>query len=77
MGDALVFEELDEVDGEETFADAAFAIEDENRVVSCVLRFEYCGLVRCAGHGCGLAEFRRHWSPPVVLATDGSAAGSD
>jgi len=26
MGDALVFEELDEIDGKETFADAAFAI---------------------------------------------------
>ena len=31
MGDALVFEELDEIDGEETFADAAFAIKDENQ----------------------------------------------
>ena len=29
VGDALVLEELDEVDGEETFADTAFAIEDE------------------------------------------------
>ena len=29
VGDALVFEELDEVDGEEAFANAAFAIEDE------------------------------------------------
>ena len=31
MGDALVFEELDEIDGEEAFADAAFAIKDENQ----------------------------------------------
>jgi len=31
VGDALVFEELDEIDGEETFADAAFAIKDENQ----------------------------------------------
>ncbi len=31
MGDALVFEELDEIDGEKTFADAAFAIKDENQ----------------------------------------------
>ena len=31
MGDALVFEELDEIDGEETFADAAFAIKDESQ----------------------------------------------
>ena len=31
MGDALVFEELDEIDGKETFADAAFAIKDENQ----------------------------------------------
>ena len=29
MGDALVFEKLDEVDGEEAFADAAFAVENE------------------------------------------------
>ena len=29
MRDALVFEELNKIDGEETFADAAFAIEDE------------------------------------------------
>jgi len=31
MDDALVFEKLDEIDGEETFADAAFAIKDENQ----------------------------------------------
>ena len=31
MGDALVFEELDEIDGKETFADAAFAVKDENQ----------------------------------------------
>lgn len=31
MGDALVFEELNEIDGEEAFADAAFAIKDENQ----------------------------------------------
>ena len=31
MSDALVFEELDEIDGKETFADAAFAIKDENQ----------------------------------------------
>jgi len=30
-GDALVFQVLDKVDGEETFADAAFAVEDESR----------------------------------------------
>src|ERR1041385_5632646 len=29
VGDALVFEELDEINGEEAFANAAFAIEDE------------------------------------------------
>ena len=29
MGNALVFEILDEVDGEEAFADAAFAVKDE------------------------------------------------
>jgi hypothetical protein len=29
VGDALVFEELDEIDGEEAFADTAFAVEDE------------------------------------------------
>src|SRR5439155_9817267 len=29
VGDALVFEELDEVDGKEAFANAAFAIEDK------------------------------------------------
>jgi len=35
MGDALVFEELDEIDGEETFANAAFAIKDENQFFHC------------------------------------------
>ena len=29
VGAALVFEELNEIDGEEAFADAAFAVEDE------------------------------------------------
>ena len=29
MGDALVFEELDEIDGKEAFTDTALAIEDE------------------------------------------------
>ena len=37
MGDAFVFEELDEVDGKETFADTAFAVKDESRDVSCGL----------------------------------------
>jgi hypothetical protein len=31
MGDAFVFEELDEIDGEEAFPDAAFAIKYENQ----------------------------------------------
>src|SRR6266496_2917597 len=29
VGDALVLEELDEIDGEEAFADTAFAVEEE------------------------------------------------
>ena len=29
VGDAFVFEELDEIDGEEAFADAALSVEDE------------------------------------------------
>jgi len=29
VGDAFVLEVLDEIDGEETFADAAFAVENE------------------------------------------------
>src|SRR5438093_12787611 len=30
MADSMVFEVLDEVDGEEAFADASFAVEDED-----------------------------------------------
>ena len=35
MDDALVFQELDIIDGEETFADAAFAVKDENQSFHC------------------------------------------
>ncbi len=35
MGNALVFEILDEVDGEEAFANAAFAVKDENQSFHC------------------------------------------
>jgi hypothetical protein len=31
MGNALVFEVLDKVDGEEAFANAAFAVKDEDQ----------------------------------------------
>ena len=48
MGDALVFEELDEIDGEEAFADAAFAIKDENQSFHGIVGL-VCGSVRCAG----------------------------
>ena len=37
MGNALVFEILDEVDGEEAFANAAFAVKDENQSFHCFL----------------------------------------
>src|SRR5206468_6631573 len=48
VGDALVFEELDEVDGEETFSNAAFAIEDEIKPLHVL-----CGLIMrtCAMRG--------------------------
>jgi hypothetical protein len=38
MGDTLVFEELDEINCEETFADAAFAIKDENQSFHGIVR---------------------------------------
>ena len=36
MDDALVFQELDKIDGEEAFADAAFAVKDENQSFHCL-----------------------------------------
>jgi len=38
LGDTLVFEELDEINCEETFADAAFAIKDENQSFHGIVR---------------------------------------
>jgi len=46
MGDALVFQVMDKVDGEETFADTAFAVEDEIETfhVVCGLSIRICAM---------------------------------
>jgi hypothetical protein len=43
---ALVFEELDEIDGEEAFADTAFAVKDENQSfhVDCGVSLRTCAM---------------------------------
>ena len=61
VGDALVFEELDEVDGEEAFADAAFAIEDEIESFHVVVRFEHPHLGDARAARAGVRCFAAVW----------------
>jgi hypothetical protein len=57
VGDALVFEELDEIDCEEAFADTAFAVKDEVETFSCALRFEHPNLGDAWAPSAGLRSF--------------------
>src|SRR5438445_263940 len=72
VGDALVFEKLDEVDGEEAFANAAFAIEDEIKPLHVLgdLRIRTCAM---RGPREGFCEV----SPPTGFAVNsGNETGS-
>src|SRR6266540_3273584 len=72
VGDAPVFEELDEVDGEEAFADAAFAIEDEIKPLHVPggLRMRTCAMRGPREGFCGV-------SPPTGFAVNsGNETGS-
>jgi hypothetical protein len=74
--DAFVFEELNEVDGEETFADTAFAIEYEVETFHVLsgLSIRTCAMRGPRLRACGI-------SPPLESTSDScngrSAAGSD
>jgi hypothetical protein len=68
VGDALVFEKLDEVDGEEAFANAAFAIENKIkpfhvpgglRMRTCAIRGPrdgFCGVPLPSGFAVGSSD---------------------
>jgi len=72
VGDALVFEELDEVDGEEAFANAAFAIEDKIKAFHVLggLRMRTCAIRGPREGFCGVP-------PPTGFAIgSGNESGS-
>ena len=60
---------LDEIDGEEAFADAAFAVKDENQSFHCVCRVEFADLGDARAALNGLSDV----SPPSEFG--GGSAG--
>src|ERR1022692_164801 len=68
MGDALVFEVLDKVDGKKAFADTAFAVEDEVETfhVVCGLSIRTCAMRGPRTRGCWFSP----WFPVVGRTGD-------